>query len=474
MQSFNNDPGRWWERFFNTSSLWYVLRLIGAAGSVGLLLWLGISAFQRWGFSLSSSRSQVTSAMPSATVAFVAQADTAEPTGVPVVSPQPSNTPIPTRTLFPSRTPRPTVTPRISPTPEILPTSTEGTVPTSTALPPTVTAMPPARPVEQVKGELHWTPANGPIIIKRNLAVPAGATLIIEPGTEVRFSVGASLFVDGKLLSLGRPDAPVRLVADQGGQTQQWEGIFGNPGSSITLESTEIHGAGSGGTMLVSKGGELIVRGSRLTDNGGQILVQESNLEISGSEIVRNQLPYGAALNVSSERGNPVVLKNNRIADNDHSQGVPDVLIAHPSSYTSLPLDLQGNLIAGTDTGEGDNLVLSTDGPLVGTIGCNTFMGGSLGLNLRSETKQLPGFNLAVYANVLDSHTPPIIPIYLKYGIGRGAASEVALDMHGNWWGDPAGPYEPDLNPLGRGDAVGENITYREWLTSWPDCAPRR
>ena len=76
----------------------------------------------------------------------------------------------------------------------------------------------------------------------------------------------------------------------------------------------------------------------------------------------------------------------------------------------------------------------------------------------------------------IEDHSPPIVPIYTKpyHGIGRGATSEIEIDMSNNWWDDPTGPYEPDRHADGRGDAVGDTITFAPWLTGRPACAPTR
>ena len=73
---------------------------------------------------------------------------------------------------------------------------------------------------------------------------------------------------------------------------------------------------------------------------------------------------------------------------------------------------------------------------------------------------------LNVRDNATEKHTPPIIPVYLTYGIGRGATSEIALDMRNNWWGSSLGPYEPERHADGRGEAVGDNIEFAPWLTA--------
>ncbi len=380
---------------------------------------------------------------------------------------------LPTANVPPTPLPLPPtdiLPPTSIPAPTNIPPPTDIPPPTNTRAP-TNTPQPTAIPVDVVRGNVRWTPANGPIILRRDLHIPAGSRLTIDPGTEVRVAEGVSIYVDGQLQAFGRPDAPVRFGA-AGAPSQRWSGIFGNAGSDIELASTEIAGAGAGGTMLVSEAGTLTIKDSRLSGNGGNILVNDSRLEIRNTEIAGNDMPFGAALEATYTGGNGVILAGNRIGGNRLQEGAPGVRITSNSAVDTLNLDIQRNLI--TSAAGGGNLILSTNGALRGSLTCNTLVGDSIGLDLRTETKQIPGFDLKARDNFIDAHTPPIIPEYLRYGIGRGAASEVALDMRGNWWGDASGPYDPELNQLGRGDAVGDNIDYAGWLTSAPSCAPRQ
>jgi hypothetical protein len=110
-------------------------------------------------------------------------------------------------------------------------------------------------------------------------------------------------------------------------------------------------------------------------------------------------------------------------------------------------------------------------------VACNTLIGDAQGFGLRTQTPQVdpngvPPMELLVENNYMDEHIPPIIPVYLKYGLGRGATSEILLDMRNNWWGEPTGPYEPDQNADGRGDSVGANIIFAPWLEAPPPCTP--
>jgi hypothetical protein len=327
---------------------------------------------------------------------------------------------------------------------------------------------PPAElPYDQMAGDQRWTAAQSPIIVPRSLQLTPGSVLIIEPGVEVRLAPGVSISVDGaQLLALGQPGQPVRFVSQDG--ISRWEAIYGLSDSFIVLEHSEISGGGSGGTLLTSDSGELAIRNTRIHDNGGAVLVNDSKLEVRGSEISGNDIPYGAALTASYSFGNFVTMLNNRIGGNRLSDGAVGVDISNFNTVSGVVLDVQGNLIRGGII----NLRLLTNGPLHGTVACNTLVGDQVGLNIRTRTLQVPAIDLTVANNYIEGHTPPIEPIYLEYGIGRGATSEVLLDMRNNWWGESSGPYHPEENPEGRGDAVGTNILYEPWLTSPPECTP--
>jgi hypothetical protein len=184
-------------------------------------------------------------------------------------------------------------------------------------------------------------------------------------------------------------------------------------------------------------------------------------------------VPFGAAFEAAYSRGNSVTLVGNRIGGNRLSAGAPMVRIANQNARETLNLTIEGNLFRDGSV----NIQLTTNGMLQGTLICNALIGGDLGLSLRSETVQVRpegGFlmPLRIEQNLFEGHTPVIRPTYLTYGIGRGAASEIALDMRNNWWGHASGPYEPDVNPQGTGDAVGSNITFAPWLTDRPSCVP--
>ncbi len=388
-----------------------------------------------------------------APTAPLAQAPTLEPTLPPpiVVQPTPEppapTQPVETQPLPPTQPPPPTQLP----------------APRPTRPPPTATPV----PIDIIRTTTYWTLAQSPITLRRDTLVASGAGLIIEPGVEVRIPPGIALYVDGRLYALGQADRPVRFT---GASLPRWEGIFGRPGSDIVLEHVEVRGGGAGGTVLASDRGGLTIRSSRIVDNGGHVRVAGRGFELRDSEITGNDLPYGAAVEIVYENGGTATLIGNRIGGNRMAFGSPNVRITNLNPNDTVILDVQRNLLVGQD---GPNLTLETNGLLQGSIVCNGLIGGSNGLSLLSTLPQSPGLpQLTIRDNAIEKHTPPIIPIYLQRGIGRGATSDVTIDMRGNWWGAAEGPYEPDRHADGRGDAPGDLVQFDPWLTERPPCAP--
>lgn len=396
--------------------------------------------------------------LPTAAPDVAGVAPTSPLAQVPTLAPPP--------VVQPTPEPSPVVQPTPEPPPVVQPMSPQPTQPPAsrpTRPPPTATPI----PIDIIRTTTYWTQAQSPITLRRDTVVAAGAGLIIEPDVEVRIPPGITLYVEGRLYALGQTGRPVRFV---GASLPRWEGIVGRPGSDIVLDYVELRGGGAGGTLIASERGSLTIRSSRITDNGGHVRVSGGRIELRDSEIAGNDMPYGAAVEIVYDRGGTVLLAGNRIGGNRMAFGSPNVRIRNESPNDTVTLDIQGNLLVGQD---GPNLALETNGPFQGAILCNGLIGGSNGLSILSTLPQSPGLLLlTIRNNAIEKHTPPIIPIYLARGIGRGATSDVVIDMRDNWWGAAEGPYEPDRHADGRGDAPGDLVQFAPWLTQRPDCAP--
>jgi hypothetical protein len=251
-------------------------------------------------------------------------------------------------------------------------------------------------------------------------------------------------------------------------------------GGSLLIDNAELTRGGAGGTLLSSDAGrKLAIHGARLLQNGGHIRVNDTAFEMRDTLFSGNDIPYGAAINAEYSRANSFALTGSRIADNRFTFGAPQVQISNGSESEPLQLDIQATLLVGQS---GPNLVLvadsmlpdRTDANLTGNIVCNTFAHGANGLSLRSQATQVVKVDLNIHANVFEDHTPPIEPVYIqpRNGLGRGATSELPLDMTSNWWSSDQGPYSADRFADGQGEAVGKQIVFDGWLLSRPPCAP--
>jgi hypothetical protein len=346
--------------------------------------------------------------------------------------------------------------------------------PTPTVTPlPTATPLPTTPPAIVLTGSNRWSAAQSPIILDRDVVLAPNAELIIEPGVEIRLATAASIYLDaGRLLAVGSAEQPIVFT---GATAARWGGLFARPGAYLALEHVEIRGGGIGGTVLLAEEAGVVWRFVRIHDNGGGVIAYDALLRMESVEIAGNDVPYGAALDISYVRGNGLTLIGNRIGGNRLGDAAPMVRISSANPREVLSMEVRGNLIRGGSP----NLALNVDTFMQGDIVCNTLVGGGPGISLRSANPQVgPNGSLVndlrIARNLIDDHVPPIEPVYLTYGLGRGAVSDVGLNVRNNFWGDASGPYHPDLNPDGRGDSVGRNLTFIPWLTEAPACAPAR
>ncbi len=349
-------------------------------------------------------------------------------------------------TLDPDQGQNPAPTAETQGEPTVEPT-TAAVTPTATPLPPTPTP----RPAQVLSGNIHWTAANSPITVSEDQLVAPGSVLTIDPGVEVRFAPDVRLTIAGTLRAGGNAAAPVRMVGPNG----RWDGLVGTAGSAIALDGVALSQAGRNGTALSSSGGTLVVRNSTLTDSGGGIVSLGSVIDLRGTQITGNSIP-GPAVNVVLPKQDGSMIAGNIIGGNTTPQGAPQLQLAGEDAPGVF--GIEGNKIVGAG---GPGVVIDSRAPLRGTVRCNSFERGTIGLQLNSQRRDLGGFELAIDANSF-------------VGQARfGAAGTLAFNVANNWWGDPSGPLEAQRNPQGRGIPIGVNLQFQPWLAARPACAPQ-
>lgn len=77
-----------------------------------------------------------------------------------------------------------------------------------------------------ITGVTTFAKANGPYIVDAHLLVAEGATLIIEPGTEIRIDSAVNFFVEGTLRAAGTITDPIVFKSNATNPTRtSWQGI---------------------------------------------------------------------------------------------------------------------------------------------------------------------------------------------------------------------------------------------------------
>lgn len=356
----------------------------------------------------------------------------------PTMIPEPTYAPMDTETPAPTEIPPPTDTPLATDTPA-----------------PTNTPTPVPRPIEVLKGNVSWS---GEKIVTKDVLVSVGSVLTIEPGTTVRFGTGISLYVDGKLQALGRSDAPVRLTAAR----LPWGGVFVRPNGDALLVATVISNGGAAATVLYAEQANLTMRDVTMNNNIGQIRLSDAVTTIQQSVIRDNSLAYGSMIDASIDAGGSITIENSRVGPNTQVDGTSALSLLAPNPQSTVNLTLSGSIFMSSS---GANVVINSAAPVNGSMQCNAFADGTIGVQIRSSLPQVPGIGFALRNNAIERHSA-------KYSTARGMTSDVAVDAKENWWNSASGPYDPLRYRAGRGEAVGSTVVADKWLTVRPACAP--
>ncbi|MGQ0620626.1 MAG: right-handed parallel beta-helix repeat-containing protein [Panacagrimonas sp.] len=144
-----------------------------------------------------------------------------------------------------------------------------------------------------ITGTVVWTPGSPaqPYVVNSvDLTINAGATLLLQPGTEVRFGSGRALVVNGSLRVQGSAAAPARLTSSAASPSSgSWIGIQVRAGASpVQIDVALIEWARRG---LESTGIAVTLRNST----------------------IRNFSDYGVFLNGSST---PASVLSGNVIDN--------------------------------------------------------------------------------------------------------------------------------------------------------------
>jgi len=163
---------------------------------------------------------------------------------------------------------------------------------------PSAGPLPFAWPLSEVPVSLSW---QGTVAVKGQVAVPAGVTLTVTPGSTVRFSADAGLSIKGKLLATGEKARRITFRADGAPQPAAWGEILLEHATGSRLEYCNITSASWG---LHSHFTNLVVKKCRFSGNYGGMRFRSGPVEVTRSLFRDN------VIGIRSYRGNARITEN--------------------------------------------------------------------------------------------------------------------------------------------------------------------
>lgn len=193
-----------------------------------------------------------------------------------------------------------------------------------------------------------WTPENSPYIINGTLEIASGATLKIQPGTEVRFNSGAKLLVKGELQVLGTVSDPVMLTLNTASSTAaRWGGIEFADSSTDANFSNDTYQSGSIIQNAIIKFSE----GIKCDDASPYIANNQFLNNTVGVNVVGTTGSAGGmVMDTTSSSSNASKLKTIRIYNNTFSDSGIGIIINRNNGQdyivTPVGYDYLGNQLA--------------------------------------------------------------------------------------------------------------------------------
>jgi parallel beta-helix repeat protein len=267
------------------------------------------------------------------------------------------------------------------------------------------------------------------------IAVNAGVTLTIEPGTVVKFAQGidtTGINVTGNLVANGA-SGTIFFTDSRDGTTPDgmtigsstpsagsWYGIQVLDGGSATIDHCEVRFGGNDGGYQAN-----------VAKHGG------GSLRLTNS-IIRNSAYYGVRIFAS---GGGHTVSGNTIGNSGNS----GIYLENSGNGVTI----SGNSISG-NTSKGLHLSGAGTTPLVKN---NRIFSNSIGILCDASASPVIGGS-AENGNDIYNNT---------FGVQNASANTVTATD--NWWGSATGPIH-STNPNGTGNAVSENVNFIPFQTT--------
>ena len=297
-----------------------------------------------------------------------------------------------------------------------------------------------------------WYLVDSPFILSNNVSVSSGATLTIEPGTEVRFGGLFSLNIEGSIVANGTNTNVIHFTTNDPNTNVTWQTIRINSVQPSYFTNCIIDYGTNG--LTVDNGSLVITQSSVRFSSQNGIVVNNGTVTMSNDEFSRNMI---AGINVTG--GSQLMITNNTLSENGYGIMLGGQLTGN--------IYITQNLIY-NNTYNGMTLAADTYGST--TITRNTVSANNdSGIFVQSETSPditnnyVLNNTVGIYYESGVNHQAHFNDLYQNQR-GMDVSENASVDASYNYWGDRSGPFHPSLNPYGKGNSVGGNGTDLDFI----------
>ncbi len=242
-----------------------------------------------------------------------------------------------------------------------------------------------------------WTPEESPYLITGTLEVAKGATLKINAGTEVRFSPGAKLLVNGELDILGTAADPVMLTLNSLSSATSTSGLWGGIEFGTNAVSADFSNGNYINGSIIKNAIIKFSEGVKCNDaspyiTASQFVNNSVGLYITGTSSSVGGLILGSAATSNNDsRVTPMYVSGNTFSDNgigiavNRNNGQDYVITPVGYSYIGnkvITAYIDKNTISGSSIGiqaaNGDNVII-TDNTIRYNSGTAIFLAAGRG-----------------------------------------------------------------------------------------------
>lgn len=363
-----------------------------------------------------------------------------------------------------------------------------------------------------VVADTTWTIRQSPYIVNTEITVAENATLTIDPGVIVKLDYGTNIYVFGSLAMNGIASKKIfvsslydSIGVDLYNDCMEYipdlvpeEGV--EPCANTNQDEIDFPWLFESGG-IIAKGAHNISFSNTLFSHLGNYGLSFSNTFVAMDNVQILDTPVGLYIYNSNIDISNSTFEN--IYDNDvielYKRSVAEISNVNvKSSFDYGGLTLYGSkaravdsIFEGLGKEESDSAIeiydeerydfqlgrrvviyrseLNASGlKIKGHESGLEFYGGTVNIEKTKIFQNYTG--LETYLNdgstVVITESSIVDNDYATYISNQGA-----VNVANNYWGDPTGPFEPDINPEGKGGILehsDNNITFSPWLTSDP------